>query len=179
MCEARARFHRLGLPRKANMMGLASGGQRNRPCMRWKCAPVASDERCDFWRAQVLSIASDCWHDGLGANRDCGRDRHSGAHEVSHQNGDVLDRGHSPLRGTSATNLIGPPHSGQGGGSTPILLSDSGEAGSSSRCAVGSTWFVMSERQRANLSVRWPLARIQSDGCDGSRRARRGAGSAG
>src|SRR6202034_2250099 len=32
------------------MMGLASGGQRNRPCMRWKCAPVASDERCDFWR---------------------------------------------------------------------------------------------------------------------------------
>src|SRR3984957_12097881 len=42
------------------MMGLASGGQRNRPCMRWKCAPVASDERCDFWRAQVVSIASDC-----------------------------------------------------------------------------------------------------------------------
>ena len=52
--------------------------------MRWKCAPVASDERCDFWRAQVVSIASDCWHDGLGANGDCGPDRHSGAHEVSH-----------------------------------------------------------------------------------------------
>ncbi len=159
MCKARARFRRFGLRRAANMMGLASGRQRNGACMGWKCAPVASDERCDFGRAQVVSTASDCWRDGKGANRDCGRDRHSGAHEVSHQNDDVLDRGRSPLRGRSATNLIGPPQSGQGGGSTPLLLSGSGEAGSSFPCAVGSTWLARSERQRASLSVRWPLAR--------------------
>ena len=41
-------------------------------------------------------------------NRDCWRDRHVGTHEVSHQNGDVLDRGHSPLWGRSATNPAGP-----------------------------------------------------------------------
>jgi hypothetical protein len=58
LCKARARFHRLGLPRKANMMGLASGRQRKRACVRWKCARVASDERCEFGRAQVVSIAS-------------------------------------------------------------------------------------------------------------------------
>src|ERR1700704_6410706 len=89
---------------------------------------------------KVVSIASDCWRDGMSANRDCERDRHRGAHEVSHQNGDVLDRGHSPPRGTSATNLMAPPHSGQGGGSARLLLSGSGEAGSSFACAVGSTW---------------------------------------
>jgi hypothetical protein len=26
--------------------------------VRWKCAPVASDEHCEFGRAQVVSIAS-------------------------------------------------------------------------------------------------------------------------
>jgi hypothetical protein len=153
LCEARAHFRHSGLPK---MKGLASGRQRNRACM---CAPVASDERCDFGRAQVVSIASDGWRDGMGANRDCWRDRHVGAHEVSHQNGDVFDRGHSPLWGRSATNLMVPPHSGQGGGSTPVWLSGPGEAGCCFACAVGSTWIVRSERQRASLSVRWPLAR--------------------
>jgi len=38
LCEVRARFYRLGLPRKVNIMGLASGRHRNRPCMRWKRA---------------------------------------------------------------------------------------------------------------------------------------------
>ena len=104
----------MGLPK---MKGLASGRQRNRACM---CAPVASDERCDFGRAPVVLIASDGWRDGMGANRDCWRDRHVAAHEVSHQNGDVLDRGHSPLWGRSATNLMVPPHSGQGGGRSGV-----------------------------------------------------------
>ena len=46
------------MPRKANMLGLASGRHRKRACVRWKCARVASDERCEFGRAQVVSIAS-------------------------------------------------------------------------------------------------------------------------
>ena len=155
LCRARARFGRLGLARGASMTGLA--GYRPRARANWERAPVSCEERCDFGKAQVGSIASDCWRDGMGANGDYRRD--GGAHEVSHQNGDVLDRGHSPLRGMSATKLMGPTHSGHGGGSTAILSSGSGDAGSSLPCAVGSTWFVRSERQRASFSVRWPLAR--------------------
>jgi hypothetical protein len=157
LCRARARFSRLGLPRGASMTGLARDRPRARARTNWERAPVSCDERSDFGRAQVASLASNCWRDGMGANRDYRRD--GGAHEVSHQNGDALDRGHSPPRGMSATKLMAPPHSGQGGGSTAILSSGSGDAGSSLLCAVFSTWFVRSERQRASLSVRWPLAR--------------------
>jgi hypothetical protein len=129
LCKARARFRRLGLPRGASMTGLASDRPRNRARTNWERAPVACDERRDIGKAQVVSTASGCWRDGMGANRDYRRD--GGAHEVSHQNGDVLDRGHSPPRGISATKLMAPPHSGQGGGSMARLSSGSGDAGSS------------------------------------------------
>ena len=139
LCRARARFRRLGLPGGASMTGLASDRPRARARTNWGRAPVSCDERWDVGRAQVDSIASDCWRDGMGAKRDYRWDADGGAHEVSHQDGDVLDRGHSPPRGMSATKFMAPPHSGQGGESTAILSSGSGDAGSSLTCAVGST----------------------------------------
>ena len=95
----------LGLTRAGNMVDLASDRLRTGGRMRWERAPVAFDERWDFGKAQVVSLASDCWRDGKGANRDCRRDRHGRAHEVSHQNRDVLARGHSPPWGRSAMVL--------------------------------------------------------------------------
>ena len=61
--------------------------------VRWRGerAPMLWDAGRDAVRAQVASTASNWRRDGKGAKRDCWRDRHGRAHEVSHQNGDVLD----------------------------------------------------------------------------------------
>jgi hypothetical protein len=81
------------------------------------------------------------------------------AHEVSHQNGGLLDRGHWPPRGRSVMTLITPLHSRQdgGSGSTVSLGADVGD--SIFPRIVGSPPSVRSERQRASFCVRWPLAR--------------------
>ena len=84
---------------------------------RGERAPMAWDEARDAVRAQIASTTSNWRRDGIDAKRDCWWDRHGRAHEVSHQNGGLLDRGHWPPRGRSAMTLITPPHSGQGGGS--------------------------------------------------------------
>jgi hypothetical protein len=54
-------------------------------------APMLWDAGRDAVRAHIVSTASDWRRDGRDAKRDCWRDRHGRAHEVSHQNGDVLD----------------------------------------------------------------------------------------
>ena len=84
LCRARARFRRLGLPRGVSMTGLASYRPRARARTSWERAPVSCDERWDVGRAQVGSIASNRWRDGMGAKRDYRRDADGGAHEVSH-----------------------------------------------------------------------------------------------
>ena len=142
------------------MRGEMGSGERlteKEACLRWDRAPLACDERCDVGRDQVVSIASDCWRGEMSPKRDCRRDRQSVLMSVAPKRR-CLARGHSPLWGRSATNLMVPPHSGQGGGSTPIFC-PARAAGSSFPCAVGSTWIDRSERQRASFSVRWPLAR--------------------
>ena len=88
--------------------GFASRGRR---------APMLQDAGRAAARAQIASTASNWRRDGIDAERDCWWDHHGRAHEVSHQNGGLLDRGRWPPRGRSAMTLITPPHSGQGGGS--------------------------------------------------------------
>jgi hypothetical protein len=126
---------------------------------------------------QGASTARDIWRNRMNAKLDFRWDRRGRAHEVSHQNGVVSDRGHSPARGTSATILVAPPHSGQVGGSMRRSSGGSVAGGSCFSSAGGSTGFVRSERKRASLDACW--RGIRTDEGDGSGRAGPGARSAG
>ena len=160
MCRAVSDCRRFGLePYEANMIVLASNRHQIGVRTRRERAPMAWDEGRDAVRAQIAWTASNWRRDGIDAKRDCWWDRHGRAHEVSHQNGGLLDRGHWPPRGRSAMILITPPHCGQGGGSgsTVSLGADIGD--SIFPRVVGSPSSVRSERQRASFCVRRPLAR--------------------
>src|SRR5579864_2432888 len=131
-------------------IGVRPGGDR---------APMAWDVGRDAARAQIASTASVWAARWDRREARCWWDRHDRAHEVSHQNGDLLDRGHGPPRGRSAMILIAPPHSGQGGGSRSTVSLGADVGGSIFPRVVGLPPSARSERQRASFCVRWPLAR--------------------
>ena len=95
--------------------------QRRPVLSRDSYAPAATGRRGA--RTRTLAIASDDRDSGICVwNDDC-RARHCRSHDVSHQNGEPLASGRSQPRGTCATKRMTPPHSEQGGGSTPMPLS--------------------------------------------------------
>ena len=160
LCRAASECRRVGLqPCEASMIVLMSDRKQIGVRSRGEGAPMLWDAGCDAVRAQIASTTSNWRRDGRDANRDCWRDRHGRAHEVSHQNGGLSDRGRWPPRGRSAMTLITPPHSGQGGGSRSTVSLGADVGDSIFLRVVGSPPSVRSERQRASFCVRWPLAR--------------------
>ena len=131
-----------GAGRTATLWALFGEGAARilaRGCARRACAERrAIDGERGLWRSlegrqsrrRALHsggrVGAFCWPPAFEASRSWPwrmivRARHDRAHDVSQRNGDVLGRGHSPPRGTSATHLMRPPHSGQAEES--ILLS--------------------------------------------------------
>ena len=160
LCRVASDCRRFGLqPCEASTIVLTSDRKQIGVRSRGERAPMLWDAGRDAVRAQIASTASNWRRDGIDAKRDCWRDRHGRAHEVSHQNGGLLDRGHWPPRGRSAMTLITPPHSGQGGGSRSTVSLGADVGDSIFPRVVGSPPSVRSERQRASFCVRWPLAR--------------------
>ena len=178
LCRAASECRRVGLqPCEASMIVLMSDRKQIGVRSRGERAPMLWDAGCDAVRVRIASTTSNWRRDGRDANRDCWWDRHGRAHEVSHRG--LSDRGRWPPRGRSAMTLITPPHSGQGGGSRSTVSLGADVGDSIFPRVVGSPpWSGASDRGRAfAFGGHW--RGIRSGECDGSRRVRRGAGSAG
>jgi hypothetical protein len=160
LCRAGSEFRRVGLqPGEASLIVVMSDREQIGVRSRGERAPMLWDAGCDAMRAQIVSTTSNWRRDGRDANRDCWWDGHGRAHEVSHQNGVLSDRGRWPPRGRSSMTLITPPHSEQGGGSRSTVSLGADVGDSIFPRVIGSPPSARSERQRASFCARWPLAR--------------------
>jgi hypothetical protein len=88
LCRAGSEFRRVGLqPGEASLIVVMSDREQIGVRSRGERAPMLWDAGCDAMR-----------RDGRDSNRDCWWDGHGRAHEVSHQNGVLSDRGRWPPR---------------------------------------------------------------------------------
>ena len=148
-------------------------------CRSFDRRPTASAERAEIGRRRVLLNAAQVRRDaGVTAEND-GRTRHGRAQDVSQRNDGVRGRGRWLPRGTGSTIRMTPPHSEQAGKTAAVVAPRSGTGASSLSPAVDVASIFSSARQRANLSVDGRWRDNRSVECDGSRRARRAAGSVG